>query len=68
MRRPLPEYKYYTIGTKDRKVFTSFTDIAAEYRVSKGVVAGKFYRTKTNIIYIGKDKIIRKLRDKIPVA
>lgn len=62
MKHPLPEYKYYTIGTKDKKEFVSFTDIAAEYNVSKGAVAGKFYRTKTNIIYIGKAKIIRKLK------
>ena len=62
MKHPLPQYKYYTIGTKDRKEFTSFTDIAAEYNLTKGAVAGKFYRTKTNIIYIGKDKIIRKLK------
>ena len=68
MKHPLPKYKYYTVGTKHKKEFVSFTDIAAEYKVSKGAVAGKFYRTKTNIIYIGKDKIIRKLRDKIPVA
>lgn len=62
MKHPLPEYKYYTIGTKDKKEFVSFTDIAAEYNISKGAVAGKFYRTKTNIIYIGKAKIIRKLK------
>lgn len=62
MKHPLPEYKYYTIGTKDKKEFVSFTDIAAEYNISKGAVAGKFYRTKTNIIYIGKVKIIRKLK------
>ena len=62
MKHPLPKYKYYTVGTKHRKVFESFTDIAAEYKVTKGAVAGKFYRTKTNIIYLGKDKIIRKLK------
>ena len=61
MRHPLSKYKYYTVGTKHKKEFTSFTDIATAYKISKGAVAGKFYRTKTNIIYIGKDKIIRKL-------
>ena len=62
MKHPLPQYKYYTIGTKNRKEFNSFVDIAAEYNTTKGAVAGKFYRTKTNIIYISKDKIIRKLK------
>ena len=56
-----PRYKYYTIGSNNRIEFESYSDIAAEYNTTKGIIAGKFYRTKTNIIYIGNDKIIRKL-------
>lgn len=36
--------KYIYIETKTKQQFRSYTDIAAEYDVGKGVVAGRFYR------------------------
>ena len=51
------KYIYINEATKDE--FVSFTDIATECGVSKGVVAGKFYRTKDNTITINGIRIKR---------
>lgn len=36
--------KYVYINTKTKTEYLSYTDIANEFGVGKGVVAGKFYR------------------------
>lgn len=51
--------RYIYIETKTKEQFLSYTDIAEKYNVGKGVVAGRFYRTKDNTITINGVRIKR---------
>lgn len=50
----VPKYEYLELlkGKKRTPKFNSFTDIAAEYGWTKGVVAGMFRRHKTEKVVI----------------
>lgn len=57
--------KYFLLDNKNKEIaeFFAYSDIAAEYNVTRGVIAGKFNRARekgSNIITIGKDRIIQK--------
>lgn len=54
-------YDYYTVGESKPQHFVCFTDIAEEFGVGKGVVAGRFRRSKDNSIVIDDVKIKRTL-------
>lgn len=52
-------YDYYTVGHGRPQHFVCFTDIAEEFGVGKGLVAGRFRRSKDNTITINNVKIKR---------
>ena len=52
-------YSYFAVIKNQCVRFECYTDIAAEFNITKGVVAGKFYRSKNNTINIGNIKIHR---------
>lgn len=51
--------KYIYVVTKTKKEFISYTDVATEFGITKGAVAGKFYRAtkkgKNSISLNGKE-------------
>lgn len=51
-RKKNPKYTYREIKQGRPVMFTCFSDLAAELDVGRGVVAGKFYRAKTNTVTI----------------
>lgn len=56
--------KYFLLNENDERVeeFFAYSDIAIEYGVTRGVIAGKFNRAHkkgSNIISIEKDRIIQ---------
>ena len=60
----MAKYDYYTLSEsgKRKDLYCSYTDIAFEFGVTKGSIAGKFDRARrknSNIITIGDTKIER---------